>query len=286
MKNFFLTLSFLSLVCLTSVGQISLDSTATIASINEDANFTVSGLNNDKIIINVYDRWGSTVMKKEDMNSISGSHSFKLQLHEFPKTGIYVYRIEAGDSTFTGTITVLYPEKYTIETEGTIISDSSYLSINISHLQLDTISVIIYNVVGEAVITKIKEELRYGSLQYVIENNDFAEDGTYLLSIAINDSSYVKKLVVSNTILSNTNTIGESKLNIFPNPFSYDIDLSCLSNTTTLQLTDEFGRTLWYGNDNDELADFMKGLSAGKYVLRAQGNKEPNQYFTQSIIKL
>lgn len=286
MKHFFLTISILSLLQFNTLGQISLDSTTNVASLNNSAHFTLSGLNNDIISFNVYNRWGNLVINKTDTNAISGSHTFNIQLNEFPERGTYYYILNVGDSTFKGHITALYPENYTIEIEGEIISDSSYLSINISHLQLDTTTVIIYNLSGDPVITKIKEVVKYGNLQYIIENNDFTEDGIYFLNITINDSSYSKQLIVHNTLLTFNNTFDESKPNIFPNPFLNVIDLSSLANVSYIQLINENGNILWQGNDNNKLAIFMETISSGKYILKTKDKEEQIQHYTQLIIKL
>lgn len=284
MKNFLLTFYIILAVCFTANGQIVFENAPTGITENNSATFTVSGLINDNLTVNFYNRWGNLIIEKTDLYSGAATQEVDVAIHEFPESGVYIYMVKAGDSIFTGNLYVKYPEDYTIETIGERINDTSSLSINISHLQMYTVSIFVYDITGEPIIKKMEKEIRYGNLECQIENNEFIKDGIYILQVVINDSSTLHKVLVDNTVLSN-NTLKISKPQIYPNPFTNEIDFSCFDNMVSIQLVNANGTVLWDGNNIDELGQVVLSLHSGSYLLCTETKNSSNSRFTQWVVK-
>ena len=282
MKNF-LIISFLFIILNhTAIGQPELTSKTNVVTSNVDAIFEITNLNNDTLSFGVYNRWGELIITNKDLIVASGTYELTFNLKEFPEQATYYYIISTNDSSWNGSLTALYPAVPEIEVLNSIITDTTDLTLSIFYLTKDTVTITLFDVYGETIKTLAINQILDGEQEFVLNSNDFEKDGNYYLNIKINDSTTVKRFVVTSALVHLDPSFYKNTPHIYPNPFSDNVFIHNKEKLTAITLSTTKGEMIWTGNNSPELTTLLESIETGSYIIQYDVT---DQIFTEKIIK-
>ena len=148
----------------------------------------------------------------------------------------------------------------------------------------DTVSLVVYNSLGQLIDTPINKQLMPQGTHTVIFVGDTLPDNIYYVALIVDTNVVANKLIKLDQLVGvKNNKLEDENITIFPNPTSGQINVTGLSQETTrISVYNVLGELLFEQEAPDQKID-LSSLPNGTYIfLFTQGKTT----FRKKIIKL
>lgn len=158
----------------------------------------------------------------------------------------------------------------------------SVTTIHFSISQTDTISLDVYDVVGQLKKNFFTNTILPGGLYSINFITYPLPYGVYFVRLKINSTLKVAKIIKTQGVGINENSSSLTKINVFPNPTADKLNIS-YNGLKTIQLIDLSGKTV-YQTQTDLNIINLSNIATGGYILQVYTDKK-ELIVNQKIIK-